>query len=810
MDKSHSLRHRYTLHHPTAPSRAQETVFLTMNSRKLQRDLNGTHKKATKTHLIALFIVLLSIYGAAFSFSQGSFTIALTVKWWQFLGIVFWFLICVILLSVFSDSVFVETLIWMLVYWPLVAMLASLMFNGNSNIVYTDSILALFIVAEVLTFFITISVHYLYPAVIRSDWFRDHVGAAWYWRIRVISGWTMTYSGKYGFARHTCKYEGETDDNGLPSGSGRWLDDSYGGEILTGMWKDGKPIAPFLSRQYGTGDAFRAIPIVYFMATDDEFGKNRLIPSNTKPARCGVANVECSIQGAFYKNLPAASEMFGPVGEESLSECFRYMVHRDAERTHVEIKASGPGIEVLGHIYAPTGLPFSEESDQIVIDIIREAERPSIGKDGDFMPLSSRLIKEDYILIRDESESSKDSKEPDLEQVGHDNGEPANDEAVGHDNGATANDEDSNQDMFDNELTAEHKGKRENVAKLEVQNWVSSPHKEALVFLPGFNSCLEKSLQCLGQFMAMTKITEHAYPIIFAWANGQVPTYRLASAMSATDRNKELFLQLMRGLSSLGIRHVHFMSHSMGVQTLLNAFGDKTDGSRSDVSQCFRLDHLFADGTLDKELMICKSITMLNPDFPVEAFVDHAFLSIRRVCSHITVVGDRSDQALFWSALINGTCNYLGYEQPRILSTNEKGKDKSNRKRDFRYQHRVGRDIELLYFPDTEQHLSDEEDVERQPASDERLLFKGVPPIILSSDEQPHEHLWLDVDVIDTTQLDTNIQDLRHSGFNVNPILLNDLEELIVTGRRAANRSTLLFREGNIYSYCHVPSFVTM
>jgi hypothetical protein len=100
--------------------------------------------------------------------------------------------------------------------------------------------------------------------------------------------------------------------------------------------------------------------------------------------------------------------------------------------------------------------------------------------------------------------------------------------------------------------------------------------------------------------------------------------------------------------------------------------------------------------------------------------------------------------------------------------------------------------------------------VERQPVCDERLLFKRVPRIILSSDEQPREHKWLDVDVIDTTQLDTNIKDLRHSGFNVNPILLNDLEELIVTGCRAVNRSTLLFREGNIYSYCHAPSFVTM
>jgi hypothetical protein len=262
----------------------------------------------------------------------------------------------------------------------------------------------------------------------------------------------------------------------------------------------------------------------------------------------------------------------------------------------------------------------------------------------------------------------------------------------------------------------------------------------------------------------------------------------------------------MRGLSTAGIRQIHLMTHSLGVQTLLSAFGDKMDGSRSEVSQCFQLEHSFADGTLGDELMVCKSITMINPDFPIEAFVDHSFLSIRRVCNHITIVGDRSDQALFFSQFINGLCNYLGYEQPSILGTNETAK--SDKKRKFQYQPVIGRDIKSLYLPDTEQFSSD--DVEKQGASDPRLLFKGVPPIILTSDKQPHEHAWLDVDVIDTTQLDTNIKDLRHSGFNVNPILLNDLEELIVTGRRAANRSTLLFREGNIYSYCHAPSFVTM
>lgn len=72
------------------------------------------------------------------------------------------------------------------------------------------------------------------------------------------------------------------------------------------------------------------------------------------------------------------------------------------------------------------------------------------------------------------------------------------------------------------------------------------------------------------------------------------------------------------------------------------------------------------------------------------------------------------------------------------------------------------------------------------------------------------EKPWLDLDVIDTTGLDTNIANIRHSAYNLNPILLNDLEELITTGQRAMKRGSLLYRDGNIFSYCHAPSYVSM
>jgi len=69
--------------------------------------------------------------------------------------------------------------------------------------------------------------------------------------------------------------------------------------------------------------------------------------------------------------------------------------------------------------------------------------------------------------------------------------------------------------------------------------------------------------------------------------------------------------------------------------------------------------------------------------------------------------------------------------------------------------------------------------------------------------------IWLDCDVIDTTGLDVNANDQRHSAYNVNFILLRDIEELIVTSKRASERTTSLHRKGNIlYEDCHAPSFV--
>jgi Alpha/beta hydrolase of unknown function (DUF900) len=67
---------------------------------------------------------------------------------------------------------------------------------------------------------------------------------------------------------------------------------------------------------------------------------------------------------------------------------------------------------------------------------------------------------------------------------------------------------------------------------------------------------------------------------------------------------------------------------------------------------------------------------------------------------------------------------------------------------------------------------------------------------------------WLDVDVIDTTDLDTNIQLARHSYFSLNKLVIDDLVEILKKSNRAANRTRVVEIEGNVYRFLAAPAYI--
>ncbi|CRG98430.1 conserved Plasmodium protein, unknown function [Plasmodium relictum] len=85
------------------------------------------------------------------------------------------------------------------------------------------------------------------------------------------------------------------------------------------------------------------------------------------------------------------------------------------------------------------------------------------------------------------------------------------------------------------------------------------------------------------------------------------------------------------------------------------------------------------------------------------------------------------------------------------------------------------------------------------------LVFTGIEPTYCYRDNRD----WLDVDVIDTTWLGSNVHTLRHSYWSLNREIIEDIRELIVTRKRARQRTSRLDRrEGNVWVYRVAPSYL--
>jgi hypothetical protein len=64
----------------------------------------------------------------------------------------------------------------------------------------------------------------------------------------------------------------------------------------------------------------------------------------------------------------------------------------------------------------------------------------------------------------------------------------------------------------------------------------------------------------------------------------------------------------------------------------------------------------------------------------------------------------------------------------------------------------------------------------------------------------------LDLDVIDAAGLKDNVHNLRHSAFNLNRMMVEDIREIIVYGRRARHRrGRLLCTGSNMFSFMTTP-----
>ena len=96
------------------------------------------------------------------------------------------------------------------------------------------------------------------------------------------------------------------DAAGLPHGLGRFYDNLGHGEILTGRWESGLPVAPYQSReQRAHGATFRATRVLWTSCSAGPLDRPSFSTSfRDGDALFGTADVECCCSGTFYEGFP--------------------------------------------------------------------------------------------------------------------------------------------------------------------------------------------------------------------------------------------------------------------------------------------------------------------------------------------------------------------------------------------------------------------------------------------------------------------------------------------------------------------------
>ena len=287
-----------------------------------------------------------------------------------------------------------------------------------------------------------------------------------------------------------------------------------------------------------------------------------------------------------------------------------------------------------------------------------------------------------------------------------------------------------------------------------LKEWIPKPVElEAVLFIPGFNITVEKSICCFGQMIGLGQQLPSNYkPIVFHWPGGHLLQYSSAITVSKSPELTDLLTKVFKELSESGIKKVHILAHSMAARIVLTA-ATSFDQSFLPLSKPRNNQNIKSDEVINETRMQLSSVSLVNSEVPLGEFLAE-FDQIRMFCDLITIYGNKDDFALFLGELLNG-------------------------------QKMLGRRIDRL---------------ERR----EKTVDLESGPLLNQS-----FRTLLDVDVIDATTLDNNIRFDRHSYFSVNKLVVDDLMDLITTLQRASGRKQrLLNTKGNVYSFISAPSFV--
>ncbi|KMZ85973.1 hypothetical protein PVBG_03438 [Plasmodium vivax Brazil I] len=251
--------------------------------------------------------------------------------------------------------------------------------------------------------------------------------------------------------------------------------------------------------------------------------------------------------------------------------------------------------------------------------------------------------------------------------------------------------------------------------KIIVDGWQSLSLKQNLNFMPdeiviyihGYNVKLHHGCSQLAHLVSFSKLPSYIQPFVFHWEGYMWGAFSALSYPVARKRSEmavlgNSFKTFIRELINSGIKNVHIISHSCGSRLFFNGFASCVEdnlfynvlkneksagrqggpavsgvggvGDSGGVSDASDVSHirgasppphrrLAASATgrppgkkrkkKKNKQMIVKTVILLNPDYPLDKFLEKDFFVLRSHCNHIVMYGDTRDQALTYSETWN-------------------------------------------------------------------------------------------------------------------------------------------------------------
>ncbi|KAF9436165.1 hypothetical protein BGZ76_004668 [Entomortierella beljakovae] len=822
-------------------------TFRFMVHRKLRRKAHGQYRRHSNRRyifsalVIALFMTLVGI---------GAQKLELASSWPELALVVL--LLLLMIYVVVKVSIIIRLVLATLVLFAISSGSLFDEFMGTPNQETNPDgklptgakiVLVVFAFLECLTLGTVLFLRVSYPRIVlRAKW----LNCKRWWRIREtpeppsksLNYRTIMFSylswdpDEFFFQRSSVTYVGEFDDLGRPHGLGEWTDHTYNGEALQGIWEDGIPIGPFKSQEYGTGNAFSNIRIGFCKNSMDKVDSTVFKAArDPNGLTYGSAGVECSVSGKFFHHLPftriigegiqrnelekETKSIAGegvPMYETVLSYPLSYLstfAESLQSRPSIRGSFSGQGSKksiplsksiVVRYtdrgIFIPGYIRNRRSGDPNEV-VIRRACPPSVGVEGQRLSMSEGRIAEgdgsttssqlpiitlsaETAGVSTASSTSDDSDQESVKQlVIQANATNDNQRQHGH-----------------------HKKKHVNQAGLVVEGWrqvldmngrgsamsASRAGYEALVFIHGYNCALTYGVGRLGQLLSLGEFPPYIKPFVFSWPSSVTLGYFTAKSVGCSDNVAMDLQQFIKDLYEAGFNRVHILAHSMGARIVLSAIRKG-----------------YFDGVLAEREVLdtveIPTVSRVSSETPLQARASVRYRD--------TIPGLGGSSRL----QRENTKRFGGIEMP--------GK------------------IQLSTFT----LLNPDADLETFLEEDYWTLSKYCPHITIYADAHDGALFWsealgrkkslgrhprtliysptgeaLDVDVIDTTSLDVNIHSIRHNFFNLNRLLVDDLYDVVVLGRRAKEREGRLSsrwtfaddgsENGEVYTFLCAPSYV--